>query len=507
MTPGSFFLTEGEKALTNRTIKRLTEKGLIITRRGKGFLLENPLEKNCPPVLHVQGTAHEMGYQHGFLLANHGIPSLSNIYYRCGGWDPESGETPDQSLLEAGRALLSFVSKTYFLASIKEKASELIEEMEGLVEGFKAGGKAFSFADLLNWVSIFELGSEPELITQLVPEFESSLGATNFKRCTGIAVWGKATKTGNMIHGANQDIDTFGWLHQQSIVVVARPDHGLPFLGVIWPGMPWVMTGMNQKGISLSEKTSRSPADNDIKTQATIPHFMRCRRIVQFSENLQDAVEIMKKLGGGLGWNLLVSDNENKTAADIEVSATKIGLVTAWKDAPPNEREAVWTTNHSNAYPGFRGYPANDPDYPNMAALALDVSHIQNQADWQSHLKEAEPRSYYRWQRTLELIAEKHGNISADDVIGFLSDTQPLGSDPPVRISRAEPETALASKPVKHLFGSDKLLKAHTLASAYSVVFEPESRNAWVAAGEIHAQKGTFHCFNLDHHLALIEVL
>ncbi len=491
--------------MVEKAFERLSDEGLKITRCGKGFLLENPLKKNCPPVLHVQGTAHEMGYQHGFLLAGGGIPSLSSVYYRCGGWDPESGGTPDSRFLEMGRVLLSFVSKTYFLESIKEKAPDMIEELEGLAEGFQAGGKSFTFEDLLNWVSIFELGSDPELITRLVPEFEASLDAINGKHCTGIGVWGKATKDGKLIHGANQDIDTFGWLHKQSIVVVAKPDHGHPFIGVVWPGMPWVMTGMNRKGISLSEKTSRCPADNDIVAQATIPHFMRCRRIIQFADDLPEALEIMKDLGGGLGWNMLVSDKGNKTAADIEVSATRIAQVKAWDEAPSNERDAVWTTNHYNAYPGFRGYPENDPDSPNMAALAIDSSRIQNRADWQNYLRETAPSSYYRWERVRELIAEKHGTITAEDVIGFLGDTKQFHSDPPVRISQADPEIHLTAEPVQHLFGPDEPLKAQSLASAYSVVFEPEIGNAWIAAGKIPAQKGTYHRFNLDYHLALME--
>lgn len=206
----------------SKSIDHLLFKGDRITQCGKGFLLEKPLEKNHPPVLHVQGTPYEMGYQHGFLLAGYGIPALSDVYYRCSGWDPDSGDTPAPHFLDTGRALLSYVSKTYFLETLKRKAPDMIAEMEGLVDGFGAAGVPFSFEDLLNWVSIFELGSQPELISKLIPEFESSLNQTDIKRCTGIAVWDKATRGGYLIHGANQDIDTFGILHQHSIVMVAN---------------------------------------------------------------------------------------------------------------------------------------------------------------------------------------------------------------------------------------------------------------------------------------------
>lgn len=488
-----------------QVIEKIINNYTKVTRCGKGFLLEKPLEKYHPVILHVQGTPHEMGYQHGFLLAGIGIPSLSGIYYRCGGWNPESGETPTSDHFETGRTLLSYASKTYFLNEIKTKALEMKEEIEGMVEGFCTAGVQMTFEDLLNWVSIFELGNEPDLIGILGEEVKNNLRADQNKRCTGIAVWGNATKDGRMIHGANQDIDTFGILHKHSIVVVAKPDEGHSFLGMVWPGMPWSMTGMNEKGISLGEKTSRSPFDNDIRAYPTIPHFMRCRKVLQNADNLEAAIDIMKRLHGGLGWNLLVSDAINKIAADIEVSATRTGVVYPWDSAPPNEQDAVWTTNHYNAFPGFRGYPIDDSNFPNMAALAVDKIALGNTRNWQRYLKENEPSSWNRWERARVMIAEKHGIITVDDVMGFMSDTYGLDHEPPISISRAEPEIRLTTHPVKHLFGPDQILKSQKLASAYSCVFNPDEREVFVAAGAVPAQKGPFYPINLNEHLGIMN--
>ena len=84
---------------------------------------------------------------------------------------------------------------------------------------------------------------------------------------------------------------------------------------------------------------------------------------------LAEAESILRALGGGLGWNLLISDARNRTAAVLEVSAGHQGVVRAWEEGPPGERDAVWTTNHFNAFPGFRGHPEHDPGNPAMVPL------------------------------------------------------------------------------------------------------------------------------------------
>ncbi len=120
------------------------ENGAVITEKGKGFLMEFPEDEYRPPILHVQGSPYEMGYTHGYLLADR-IKDLTSISGTpvaavMGGWNVESGKPPKIRHIKKGiERLFNFIER-YQMPAIEKQVPELLEEMKGLFKGLQDRG-------------------------------------------------------------------------------------------------------------------------------------------------------------------------------------------------------------------------------------------------------------------------------------------------------------------------------------------------------------------------------
>ena len=63
-----------------RVIATALHDGTKISVYEKAFLVEKPQLEYFPPILHVQGTPYEMGYQHGVLLADRIEEMASSLF-------------------------------------------------------------------------------------------------------------------------------------------------------------------------------------------------------------------------------------------------------------------------------------------------------------------------------------------------------------------------------------------------------------------------------------------
>jgi len=473
-----------------QVIQITTENGNRITVYDKAFLLERPLLPHYPPILHVQGTPYEMGYQHGVLLADRITELVSGVgspmMFMLGGWNPESGEKPTQEQLETGRSLCLMVIQQCFIEPIKEKAPDYFDEMQGLADGLKAAGSPVGLDEILAAITLAELSQSRGLIENMAAELS--------KGCSDFAAWGKATKDGNLIHGTNYDNEDFT-IARKGIVLIAKPESGNAFLGMINPGMPWPMRGMSAAGITVGEPTSIS-ADNDILAKPQVGHCVHMRRVLQYANNTQDAISIMKELGGSTGWNIFTTDGKVPTAVDIQVSSTKTAVI-----YPVQGMDVLWSTNQFTAYPGYQGYPEDGINLvkDQMQYWGVPWNEVDTIEKWQSFLREnkmsKESNTWARYERLRELGKQNYGEITPEKVIEFMSD--PVLSD--------ADEEILISVPVKHQFGWKRPIISQGMASVFSAVFVPADGMAYVAIGAEPAQAGIYWPINLKDHLELME--
>jgi hypothetical protein len=481
-------------------IKIATQDGSKISIYDKAFLLEKPHLPHFPPILHVQGTPHEMGFQQGVLIADRIEELVSGVgtpmMLLLGGWNPKSGEKPTKQHLEIGRAIVKLAIDKCFTAPIQEKAPDYFEEAKGMADGLKAVGSPVGMDEVLAGIALAELTQSQALAMQLAGEFVSmqQQGSSTSKNCSDFAAWGKATKDGKLVHGTNYDNEDFT-IGRNGIVLIAKPEAGNAFLGMIHPGSPWPMRGMSEAGITVGEPTSNS-ADNDILAHPQVGHCVHMRRVLQYANNTQDAIDIMKDLGGSTGWNIFVGDGEASTAVDIQVSCTKTGII-----HPMEGIEALWSTNQYTSYPGYQGYPKDGVNLvkDQMKAWGVEWEEVDTIETWQKWLKANKAGgpgdTWARYERLRELLDENHGEIDAQKVISFMSD--------PI-LSQADPKIPI-SGPVEHMYGVMRPIISQPMGSTFSAVFVPADQMAYIAMGAEPAQAGTYWPINLKKQMALMD--
>ena len=190
----------------------------VIARCGKGFLEEVGGHK----VLHVEGTAYEMGFQHGSLLKKNVQEMVRYLL------DVKSKD------LQMEWNGIKFLSPKKLIAGIQATQKKFIpqwysDELRGLADG---SGVPLEDVAACNFI--------PELF-----------------HCSGFALAGSATKNGEMYHGRVLDYGCDWRLQEHPILMVGKMNGKVPFLNVTYAGFIGSVTGMNAEKISLGEMGGR----------------------------------------------------------------------------------------------------------------------------------------------------------------------------------------------------------------------------------------------------------
>ena len=496
--------SDGEKAAAKKPqiVETALDDGTKISVYGKAFLLEKPDLPHYPPILHVQGTPYEMGYQHGVLIADRIEELISGVgtpmMYLLGGWNPESGEKPTPEHLEIGKTIIKLAIDKCFTGPIKEKAPDYLEEAKGIADGLKAKGSPVGMDEVMAAIALAELTQNSNLVMKLAGELALMQAQPPpkqpLKNCSDFTAWGTATADGKLIHGTNYDNEDFT-IGRNGVVLIAKPQAGNAFLGMIHPGGPWPMRGMSEAGITIGEPTSNS-ADNDILENPQVGHCVHMRRVLQYANTTQDAINIIKDLGGSTGWNIFTTDGKAPTAVDIQVSCNKMGVV-----YPMEGADALWSTNQFTTYPGYQGYPANGPNLvkDQMEYWGVSWEEVDTIEKWQKWLTENKGKNpgdtWARYERLRELLNQNRGQITVKKVIEFMSDPVLSGADARIPLSG----------PVMHMFGVERPIISQAMGSTFSAVFVPADGMAYIAIGAKPAQAGKYWPINLKKQLSLMD--
>lgn len=241
----------------------------IIDRQGKGFLETN----QGALVLHLKGSPYERGQQHGKLLKEQIQQNIS-------------------AFLEGPKSALHSDRATRFKQQLPELIAHtpktLMEEMQGIADG---SGCAFEKVLLLN---LF-----PELF-----------------HCSAIVAADEATKDGALYHVRVLDYAVGKGLQKTAVLMVERPDDGIPFLNVTYAGFVGSVTGMNAHKIAVGEIGGQGYGSWD-----GIPMAFLMRQILERSSNLEDAKDILLSSPRTCEYFYIISDGNQNTS--IGAYATK----------------------------------------------------------------------------------------------------------------------------------------------------------------------------------------
>jgi hypothetical protein len=240
-------------------------------------------------VIHVRGTADEMGRAQGELLGDVMVEfvddKLPQFFKDEIGQIPMKGLPPFlQKLIKgAGEAVAPAVFETALewvynkqLPFFEKERWEPVAEINGIAEGIcaRGGAKACDAAALAK--KLGKVNMLPELIKM---------------SCTMFGAWGNTTTDGKLVQLRALDFGS-GPFANYSVLTVYHPTNGNEFASLGFPGLVGLITGLSTK-VSISEKVWETYDTPDLQPGTyegeTLTFVMR--DMVQFANTKEEAIE------------------------------------------------------------------------------------------------------------------------------------------------------------------------------------------------------------------------
>jgi isopenicillin-N N-acyltransferase like protein len=255
--------------------------------------------------------------------------------------------------------------------------------------------------------------------------------------CTSFGTWGSRSADSTMIIGRNFDFYAGDHFSENKIVSFERPSEGFKFMSVTWGGFIGVVSGMNEKGLTVTINAAKS----DMPAGSATPVSLVAREILQYAENIREALSIAKKRKMFVSESFLIGSVEDGKAVIIEKTPDSLGLY------DPGKNEII-CSNH------FQSKELGD--------LNSNKLQIRQSA------------SSYRYQRVEELLALAKRN-TVQNTVQILRDRSGLEN------------TDIG-------MGNEKAV--NQMIAHHSIIFEPQKKRVWVSTGPW--QLGEFVCYDLD---------
>ncbi len=153
--------------------------------------------------------------------------------------------------------------------------------------------------------------------------------------CSSIAAWGSATADGHLYQTRNLDWSMEVGAHEFPMIVLYIPNEGSPHVVPSFAGMIGAHTGMNARGIVLSEMGDASGKEAPYQVHA--PHFTTFFRTMLYDgDSLSQVLGIFEALPQTKRYHYVFGDGQN------ERRAVK---VRAHSPEPADQRVQVWKDN------------------------------------------------------------------------------------------------------------------------------------------------------------------
>jgi len=252
--------------------------------------------------IHLEGSAEEIGFQHGYLLASEIDDAMKALqhYLKVGtkkNWDFYRDS--------ARRLFWPKLDKEYQ------------DEIEGIVEGLLARGKRYDKYDvtaLNGWIELAQYYL-PSLRAKSKPGADVDKSPGN---CSAFIATGSYTRDGEIVMGHNAWVD-YVVGERWNVIADIVPLKGNRILMDTFPG--FIHSGddfvENSAGILITETTIAQFHGFDPKG---IPEFERARKAEQYANSIDDFIRIMTNgNNGGYANDWLVGDIKTNEIARLEL--------------------------------------------------------------------------------------------------------------------------------------------------------------------------------------------
>ena len=255
--------------------------------------------------------------------------------------------------------------------------------------------------------------------------------------CTSFGIWNEKTTDGKLLIGRNFDFYVGDEFAKEKIVAFIRPDSGYFHAFVTWGGMMGAVSGMNEKGLTVTINA----ANSSVVLSAATPVSLVARQILQYASNIDEAVVVASKFDVFVSELFLVGSAADNKAIVIEKR--------------PGSQE-IYETNK------------------NYIISANHFQSAQNGFSEEARKQKLKTASGYRYNRVLECLNQQK-QFDAQDVVKILRDT-------------------IGNKGQSIGLGNEKAI--NQLICHHSIIFYPEKRMFWVSTSPY--QVGGFVCYDLN---------
>ncbi|WP_311195942.1 C45 family peptidase [Antarcticibacterium sp. 1MA-6-2] len=256
--------------------------------------------------------------------------------------------------------------------------------------------------------------------------------------CTSFAAWDQKTSDGKLLLGRNFDLYVSDEFAEEKIAAFVNPEQGHKFMMYTWGGMIGVVSGMNEKGLSVTINAGKSK----IPLKAKSPVSLVAREILQYAATTEEAIQIAKNREVFVSEAIMLGSAAENKALVIEVAPGKFGV------------HEVDNSNHLICSNHFQS-DTYKKDRRNQQAI--NESHTR-----------------YRFERMQELV-NKNEVLNPGKAAAILRNTKGLQ------------EEAIG-------LGNEKAI--NQLLAHHGILFKPSERKVWVSANPY--QLGTFVAFDLE---------
>ncbi len=214
--------------------------------------------------------------------------------------------------------------------------------------------------------------------------------------CTSFGTWDAQSKDSSMIIGRNFDFYVGDKFAEDKIVAFVNPKEGYKFMSVTWGGFIGVVSGMNEKGLTVTINAAKS----SIPSGSATPVSLVAREILQYARNIQEAVAIARRRTMFVSESFLVGAAEDHKAVIIEKTPDTLDVYD-----PHSDR--IVCANHFQS--NILGKSALNKEQMNESASAYRYDRLVELLNRQG------PNTV---EKTVAVLRDYHGSNNSDIGIG-----------------------------------------------------------------------------------------
>ena len=253
--------------------------------------------------VHLAGSPHDVGFQHGYLLKDAIEDNLS--VYRL----------EAVHLDERDWGFFRETAKTVIWPQVEP---EYRAELAGIVEGMKAKGSSVDLWDLV------ALNADMEIADYYLPQLNKREKRPNPPaavapgKCSAFIATGTATKDGKIVI-AHSNWSSYAEGERWTVVFDIQPEHGQRML---MDGTPGIITsqddfGVNAAGLMITE-TTLPKAEGFVEN--AVPEFVRSRKAMQYAKSIEEYAFFMRAgNNGGYANSWMIGDRKTGEIGYLEL--------------------------------------------------------------------------------------------------------------------------------------------------------------------------------------------